>query len=39
VGSSPSKPAPPSVLQSLSKKKGKSYEQESKNLPNVISTG
>jgi hypothetical protein len=38
VGSSLSKPAPPSVLPS-SQKKGKSYEQESKNLPNVISTG
>jgi len=39
VGSSLSKPAPPTVLQNLSKQKGKSYEQESKNLPNVISTG
>jgi hypothetical protein len=39
TGSSLSKPAPPTVLQNLSKKKGKSYEQESKNLPNVISTG
>jgi hypothetical protein len=39
VGSSPSKPAPPSVLNNLSTKKGKSYEQESKNLPNVIETG
>jgi hypothetical protein len=39
VGSSLSKPAPPTVLQNLSKTKGKSYEQESKNLPNVISTG
>jgi hypothetical protein len=38
-GSSLSKPAPPTVLQNLSKKKGKNYEQESKNLPNVISTG
>ena len=37
-GSSLSKPAPPSVLPSPSKK-GKSYEQESKNLPNVVSTG
>jgi hypothetical protein len=39
VGSSLSHPAPPSALQNLSKKKGKSYEEESKNLPNVISTG
>ncbi|MFI4977172.1 MAG: hypothetical protein ACHQC8_00620 [Solirubrobacterales bacterium] len=39
AGSSLSHPAPPSVVQSLSKKKGKSYEEESKNLPNVISTG
>jgi hypothetical protein len=39
VGASQSHPAPPSVVQNLSKKKGKNYEQESKNLPNVISTG
>jgi hypothetical protein len=39
VGSSPSKPAPPSVLKSLSNAKGKSYEEKSKNLPNVVSTG
>ena len=32
------KPASPSVLPSP-QKKGKAYEQESKNLPNVISTG
>jgi hypothetical protein len=38
VGSSESHPAPPSVLNNGSKK-GKSYEQESKNLPNVVSTG
>jgi hypothetical protein len=38
-GSSLSHPAPPSALQNLSRKKGKSYEEESKNLPNVISTG
>lgn len=38
VGASESHPAPPSVLNNESKK-GKSYEQESKNLPNVISTG
>jgi hypothetical protein len=39
VGSSLSHPAPPAVVLKLTKKKGKSYEQESKNLPNVISTG
>jgi hypothetical protein len=39
AGSSLTHPAPPSVVQNLSKKKGKSYEEESKNLPNVISTG
>ncbi len=39
AGSSESHPAPPSVLKNLSKKKGQSYEQESKNLPNVVSTG
>jgi hypothetical protein len=39
VGASESHPAPPSVVQKLSKEKGKNYEQESKNLPNVISTG
>jgi hypothetical protein len=39
VGASQSHPAPPSVVQNLSRKKGKNYEQESKNLPNVISTG
>lgn len=38
-GASESHPAPPSVLKNESQKKGKSYEQESKNLPNVISTG
>lgn len=38
-GSSESHPAPPTVVQGLSKKNHKSYEQESKNLPNVISTG
>jgi hypothetical protein len=37
-GGSLSKPAPPSVLPPP-QKKGKAYEQESKNLPNVISTG
>jgi len=39
VGASESHPAPPTVLKNLSTKKGKNYEQESKNLPNVISTG
>jgi hypothetical protein len=39
TGASESHPAPPSVVKNLSKKKGKSYEQESKNLPNVIETG
>jgi hypothetical protein len=39
VGSSESHPAPPSVVESLKATKGKSYEEKSKNLPNVISTG
>jgi hypothetical protein len=39
LGSSESHPAPPSVLQSLKGTKGKSYEEKSKNLPNVVSTG
>ena len=39
AGSSESHPAPPSVLQSLKGAKGKSYEEKSKNLPNVVSTG
>ena len=40
VGSVPSKPAPPSVLKNLRKKSnGDSYEQKSKNLPNVVETG
>jgi hypothetical protein len=34
----PNNPAPPTVLES-NPKKGQSYEQKSKNLPNVISTG
>jgi hypothetical protein len=34
-----SKPAPPSVVEGLHNSKGQSYEQKSKNLPNVISTG
>ncbi len=39
VGSSPSNPAPPTVVESLKGKSGKNYEQESKNLPNVVETG
>jgi hypothetical protein len=39
VGQSLSKPAPPSSVESLKKVKGKSYEEKSKNLPNVVSTG
>ena len=39
AGSSPTKPAPATVLQGLSKAKGKSYEEQSKNLPNVVETG
>ncbi len=39
VGYTLAKPAPPAVVKKESTKKGKGYEQESKNLPNVISTG
>jgi hypothetical protein len=40
TGSSISKPAPATVLNSVSKKQsGSSYEQKSKNLPNVVETG
>jgi hypothetical protein len=39
VGSSPTKPAPPSVLKNLDKHHGKSYEEQSKNLPDVVETG
>ena len=39
VGSSESKPAPPSVLNNLKGVKGKSYEERSKNLPDVVETG
>ncbi len=39
AGASESHPAPPSVVESLRTTKGKSYEEKSKNLPNVISTG
>jgi hypothetical protein len=38
TGNSLSKPAPPTVLEGKPKK-GQSYEQKSRNLPNVISTG
>lgn len=38
-GSSESHPAPPSVLESLKTSKGKSYEEKSKALPDVVSTG
>jgi hypothetical protein len=38
-GSSESHPAPPSVLNSLKSAKGKSYEEKSKNLPDVVETG
>jgi hypothetical protein len=37
-GSSLAHPAPPSVLESLGKSKGKSYEEKSKNLPNNVET-
>jgi hypothetical protein len=40
VGQTPSKPAPPSVLKNLrTGGSGQNYEQKSKNLPNVVSTG
>lgn len=39
AGSSPSKPAPPTVLKNLRTGSGQSYEQKSKNLPDVVSTG
>ena len=39
VGAIPSKPAPPTVLKNLRTGSGQSYEQKSKNLPNVVSTG
>jgi hypothetical protein len=39
VGQVPSKPAPPSVAEHAHGEKGQSYEQKSKSLPNVISTG
>jgi hypothetical protein len=39
VGAGESNPAPPSAIENLHKHKDKSYEEESKNLPNVVSTG
>jgi hypothetical protein len=39
VGSSESHPAPPSVLKNLRQGGGQSYEQKSKNLPDVVETG
>jgi hypothetical protein len=36
VGQSEAHPAPPSVLKSLKSVKGKSYEEKSKNLPDVV---
>jgi hypothetical protein len=39
AGSSQSHPAPSSVVESLKGAKGKSYEEKSKNLPDVIETG
>jgi hypothetical protein len=39
AGSSLNHPAPPSVLEGLKSTKGKSYEERSKALPNVVSTG
>jgi hypothetical protein len=38
-GSSESHPAPPTVLKSLKGAKGKSYEEKSKALPDVVETG
>ena len=39
AGSSLSHPASPSVLEGLKNSKGKSYEEKSKNLPDVVETG
>jgi hypothetical protein len=39
VGASETHPAPPSVVEVLKGAKGKSYEEKSRNLPDVISTG
>ena len=39
AGSSENHPAPPTVLNSEKGAKGKSYEEKSKNLPDVVETG
>jgi hypothetical protein len=39
AGSNESHPAPPSALESLKGAKGKSYEEKSRNLPDVVETG
>jgi hypothetical protein len=39
AGSSETHPAPPTVLKSLKGAKGKSYEEKSKALPDVVETG
>jgi hypothetical protein len=39
VGESENHPAPPAVLNKLKGSKGKSYEEKSKNLPDVVETG
>ncbi len=39
AGSSESHPAPATVLEKLKGTKGKSYEEKSKNLPDVVETG
>jgi hypothetical protein len=39
VGQTPGNPAPPSVAEHKHGESGQSYEQKSKNLPNVVSTG
>lgn len=39
VGENFNHPAPPSVVQNEHRSKGQGFEQKSKNLPNVISTG
>ena len=39
VGKSIDKPAPPTVLPGAGAPKGKKAEEESKNIPDVVSTG
>ena len=39
AGASERRPAPPSVLKALKGAKGKSYEEKSLNLPDVVETG